>query len=410
MTMQQLAITGGPQAAPGLIEYQPISGDEVAAVQRSLRETPLTTLYGGADVGRFESKFASFFGAQHAVAMTSGTSSLHAAVSALGIGPGDEVITPAYSFVASASVIVQQGATPVFCDIEPDTLNLDVAHCTKLMTLRTRAIVAVHVFGMPAEVVELRRLCDSAGIALIEDCASAPGARVGDRYVGTYGDIGCFSFNIHKIIRTGEGGMATTRDARLASALRELRVNGLNPNRGVNNVVRLGFNYTMPQFIAALGCVQMDTLEQMLTRRACNRARLHAACEHLPLRPLPDREGTTTVGYWTPLILSPELAPIRHKIVRALRAEGVFAHAGYGDPLYKIDYLRPFAADNEFPVSADIPSRVLVIDPSPWLSDEQMECVADALRKVFGRLDEVAVGPMKRHDEEDPYNVCDNSR
>jgi perosamine synthetase len=387
---QQLAIHGGPQEAPGLLEFQPVTAQELEAVRCSLLETPLTTLYGGGDVSRLEARFAGFFRSPHAVAMTSGTSSLHAAVAALGVGPGDEVITPTYSFVASASVIVQQGATPVFCDIEPETLNMDVARCAELITPRTKAVVVVHIFGKPADLSALRRLCDDARVALIEDCASAPAAQVGDRYVGTFGDIGCFSFNIHKIIRTGEGGMTTTVDAELAAALRELRVNGLNPERGVNSVVRLGFNYTMPQPVAALGCVQMDMLPAMLSRRAQNRARLQAACPELGLGALPDREGTTTVGYWTPLILPQKLAPLRQKIVKAVRAEGVYLHAGYGEPLYRIDYLRPYVKGRVFPVSEEIPARVLALDPSPWFSDTQMDAILAALRKVFGQLDEVA--------------------
>lgn len=387
--LERLAVYGGPQAAPGLPEDQPVSSRELLAVQQSLVETPLTTLYGGGDISRFENKFSSFFGTRNAVAVTSGTSALHATVVALGIGPGDEVITPAYSFVASASVIVQEGAIPIFCDIEPDTLNIDVARCAELITPKTKAVIAVHIFGKPADAPALRRLCDDSGLALIEDCASAPGAQVGGRYVGTFGDINCFSFNIHKIIRTGEGGMTTTNSDELAQILRELRVNGLNPDRGVNNVVRLGFNYTMPQPIAALGCVQMDRISEMLKQREHNRMLLKAACEDLPLCFLPERAGTTTVGYWTPLILPRELAPLRQKIVRAARAEGIFIHAGYGDPLYKIEYLAPYALGRTFPVSEDIINRVLALDPSPWYSDSDMGLIIGALQKVFGRLDEV---------------------
>jgi perosamine synthetase len=386
---EQLAIYGGPQRAPGLPEFQPVSPEEIAAVQQSLVETPLTTLYGGADISRFEAMFAEFFCANHAVAMTSGTASLHAAVAALGIGPGDEVITPVYSFVASASVVVQQGATPVFCDVEPDTLNMDVARCAELVTSRTKAIIVVHIFGKPADLPALRRLCDANRIALIEDCASAPGAMVTDRYVGTFGEIGCFSFNIHKIIRTGEGGMAIVGDKVLATVLRELRVNGLNPDRGVNNVVRLGFNYTMPQAIAALGCVQMRMLPEMLARRSRNWARLQAACQELPLSFLPDRAGSATVGYWTPLILPPELAPLRHKIIRAARAEGVYLHAGYGEPLHRIDYLKQYGHGHSFPVAEESCARVLAVDPSPWFSDADMDAIVGALHKVFDRIEDV---------------------
>lgn len=387
---ERLAVAGGPMAAPGLAEFQPVGQNEIAAVMRSLRDTPLTTLFGGGDVGRFETRFSRFFEANHAVAMTSGTSSLHAALAALEVGPGDEVITPTYSFVASASVILQCGAVPVFCDIEQDTLNIDLHRCAALLTSRTRAVIAVHVFGMPADVVGLKRLCDDAGIALVEDCASALGAMVAGRYVGTLCDVGCFSFNIHKVLRTGEGGMATARDEKLAVALRELRVNGLTPDRGVNNVARLGFNYTMPQAIAALGCAQLDALPVVLATRAHNRALLRAGCEGLPLAGLPDQEGRTPVGYWTPLILAREIAPLRSKIIRALRAEGVYAHWGYGEPLYRIGYLAPYARNLDFPVSEEIAWRVVAIDPSPWYSQAEMEAVVDALRKVFGQLDVVS--------------------
>lgn len=384
-----LALFGGPPAFAPRPEYLPVTGAERAAVDRSLQHTPLTTLFGDGDVARFEEAFASYFGAPHAVAMTSGTASLHAAMAALGVGPGDEVITPTYSFVASASVVAQQGARPVFCDIDAGTLDISVADCARRITRRTKAVVAVHIYGNPAELVALRELCDGAGIALVEDCAGAAGARVGDRFVGTFGDIGCFSFNLYKVIRTGEGGMATTGDAELAEALRELRVNGINRHgRGANGVSRLGFNYTMPQPIAALGCEQMTMLDELLARRARNLRALHDACRELdlPLEPLPPRAGVTPVGYWTPLLLPPALAPLRATIIRAVRAEGVLMHDGYGRPLPEIDYLKPFAA-GEFPVTAAVAPRVVVVDPSPWLAAEDMRAAAAAMRKVFDHLD-----------------------
>ena len=387
---EKLALLGGPAAAPGLSEFQPVTPAEAAAVHRSLMHTPMTSLYGGHDIGELERRFVEFFGCGHAVTMTSGTSSLHAALSALDIGVGDEVITTTYSFVASASVIVQQGATPVFCDIEADTLNIDVAQCAKLITPKTRAILPVHVFGKPADLVALRRLCDDAGIALVEDCAGAAGARIGGRYAGTFGDISCFSFNIHKVIRTGEGGMACARDARLAQILREVRVNGLNPDTGVNNVVRLGYNYTMPQAIAALGCVQLESLGENLAARERNRRILQRTCQDLRIALLPEVAGSTSVGYWTPLLLSKELLPVKSLILRALRAEGVFAHGGYGRPLYEIEYLKHYAHGRDFAVSAEVCPRVICIDPSPWFSETQMQAIAAAVRKVFSSLDVLA--------------------
>lgn len=394
--MKELAIFGGTPAAEPVPDSYPVSDAEIAAVTRSLRETPLTTLYGTHDVARFEEAFATRFRLPHCVAVTSGTAALHAAVAALGIGPGDEVITTPYSFVASVSVIVQQGATPVFCDLEPATLGLDVDRVAAAITPRTRAVIAVHIYGMPMRIAELAELCRAREIALIEDCAGAAGARVGDRYVGSFGDLGCFSFNVHKVIRTGEGGMVSTTRADLAGRLRALRVNGLSPGGGVNNVGGLGFNYTMAQPLAALGCAQMAVLDGMLEQRARNRDRLMVRLAGVPITMLRDPPHVTSVGYWTPLLLAEHLLPMSESIVWAANAEGIDLHPGYNEPLHHIAYLRPFAVRAELPVCEALWKRVLVIDPSPWLTEAHMDQIADGMHKVFDNLDRVAAAWSER--------------
>jgi perosamine synthetase len=386
-----LAVFGGrPAVNVNFLPFLPLSEAERAAADRSLRETPLTTVYGGHDIGRFEEGFARKFGSPFAVAMSSGTASLHAAVVALDLRPRDEVLVPAYTFIASVSVVVQQGAVPVFCDIDPDTLGIGLADCAARMTPRTRGVLPVHLYGMPAAPERLAGFCRERGIWMVEDCACATGAQVNGRRVGTFGDAGCFSFNVGKLLRTGEGGMAITANPELAELLRCLRVNGLRPSGGVNNVACLGFNYTMPQIQAAIGVEQLKVFDELLARRARNARILVDECRGLPVQPLVPAAGVVPVAYMFPLLLDPAYRPLRGRVLAALRAEGVPADAGYGEPLYRIGYLQRYLREGPLPVAEDVTSRVICFDPSPFLGDDDMRQVGRGFRKVLSQLGEVA--------------------
>ena len=386
---QPLALFGGEKAIKSAFPHSlPVSEEELKVVAESLKNSPLSTLYGGYDVDTFENSFKARFGYEHCIAVNSGTSALHAALVALGVKTGDEVITTTYSFVASVSVIVQTGAIPIFCDINPHNLGIDVQECSKLITSKTKAIIAVHIFGTPMEIAELYALCKAHKIALIEDCAGALGAKQNGRYVGSWGDISCFSFNIYKLLRTGEGGMVVTADRTLAEKLRELRVNGLNPIKGVNHVNSLGFNYTMPQVIAAIGSYQLSCLPQLIKQRENNLAILQRTLHDLPLTFLKPFPQTDPVPYYTPILLDAKLSTLRIKIIDALEAEGVPIHKGYGEPLYKIEYLADFAKNRRFIVTEDLTKRIMIIDPAPYLSGSDMKEIALAVRKVFNSLDQ----------------------
>jgi perosamine synthetase len=384
----QLAIRGGSPAVTCPIHtFSPVSPQEEFAILQSLRTSPLTTLYGGYDVERFERSFAERFGFAHCVAMSSGTSSLHAALVAIGVGPGDEVIVPTLSFVATVSVVVQQGAIPVFCDIDPVDLCLNVDQCLSMIGPRTKAIMMVHLYGMPMKKIQqLAELDAGGGPKLIEDCACAIGSSVNRRYVGDFGAVGCFSFNVGKLLRVGEGGMAVTRSAELAEVLRELRVNGLSPHKGVNNVNRLGFNYTLAQPLAAVGVVQLTVFDQLLQCRRENLRILAGYLDSLPLRFLPTPPLVEPVPYMTPLFIEKQYAPMRSLILRSLVAEGVPVSAGYGEPLYRINYLRQFALDQEFPVTESVIARLLVVDLPPYIPSAQIHEIGLAFRKVFSNL------------------------
>lgn len=385
----QLAICGGsPAVTRSIPTYSPVLAEEESAILRSLRDTPLTTLYGGYDVERFERSFAETFGFAHCVAMSSGTSSLHAALVAIGVGPGDEVIVPTLSFVATVSVVVQQGAIPVFCDVDPVDLCLDVDRCLSMIGPRTKAVLMVHLYGMPMTKIEqLAELDAAGGPKLIEDCACAIGGNVKGRYVGSFGTVGCFSFNVGKLLRIGEGGMAVTRSAELAGVLRELRVNGLAAHNGANNVNRLGFNYTLAQPLAAIGVVQLTLFNRVLERRRENLRILAGYLEPLPLRILSAPPLVEPVPYMTPLFIEEQYAHLRFMILRALMAEGVPASSGYGEPLYRINYLRQFALDREFPVTESVIKRLLIVDLPAYIPSAQIHEIGLALQKVFSSLD-----------------------
>jgi len=250
--------------------------EDVRAVMACLESGWLTM---GPRTEAFERALAEYVGTPHAVAVSSGTAALHLAMLAAGIGAGDEVIVPAFTFVASAAAVRYTGAEPVLCDVHgARDFNIDPDDAARRITPRTRAIVAVHMGGYPAEVLALRALCDEHGLTLIEDCAEAIGARVGDhdeRQVGTVGELGCFSFFSKKQLCVGEGGMVACADEELAAKIRLLRSHAMTSttwdrHRGHDpayDIVDIGFNYRLDEPRAALGLSRLTRLDEAIEKR-----------------------------------------------------------------------------------------------------------------------------------------------
>jgi dTDP-4-amino-4,6-dideoxygalactose transaminase len=247
--------------------------EDVEAVLEVLRSGWLTM---GPRTKDFEAAFADYVGAPHAIAVSSGTAALHLALLAAGIGPGDEVLVPALTFVADAAAVRYTGAVPRFCDvIGPADLNLDPADVAARITPKTRAVLAVHFMGYPADVEALRGLCDSHGLVLVEDAAQAVGARVGDARAGTIGAVGCFSFFSKKQLCVGEGGMVVTSDNELAASVRRLRSHAMTSvtwdrHRGYAesyDIVDIGFNFRLDEPRAALGLSRLARLERDIEMR-----------------------------------------------------------------------------------------------------------------------------------------------
>jgi len=221
-------------------------------------------LVQGKEVLLLEEKIADHIGVKHAICLSSGTATLHLSLIALGIGYGDEVIVPAFSYVATANVVELVGATPVFVDIELATFNIDVLQIEQAITPKTKAIIPVHEFGLAAEISYLMEIARKNKLFVIEDAACALGARENDQMVGSFGDLGSFSFHPRKAITSGEGGIVSTNNDKLANEIRILRNHGIEINGTKMNFVRAGFNYRMTDFQAALVGSQFNKLETIL--------------------------------------------------------------------------------------------------------------------------------------------------
>lgn len=251
-----------------------LTENEILSVLEPLRSGWLVQ---GPKVREFEEKWSAFTGAEHSIAVTSCTTALHLSLAALGLGPGDEVIVPAFTWISTANVVEHLGGKVVFCDIDLSTFNIDVAQLESKITPRTRAILPVHLFGLAADMDPLLRTAEAHGLWVVEDAACGFGARYRNQHVGTFGNTGCFSFHPRKAITTGEGGMVTTNDAKLAEKLRRLRDHGaamtdLQRHLGPRPYLladhpEAGYNQRMTDLQGALGSAQMDRAAEIVTER-----------------------------------------------------------------------------------------------------------------------------------------------
>jgi dTDP-4-amino-4,6-dideoxygalactose transaminase len=359
--MSTLAILGGTPLRTQPFPRHPVVGDEEKrAVMDVLDRGELSTFIaapgryfnGGTNIREFERIFAEYHGSKHAVAFNSATAALHAAVVAVGVQPGDEVITTSYSFTSSATCALMHNAIPVFADVEEDIFCLDPVSVEQRIGPLTRAVIPVHLFGHPANMDGFMALARRRGLKVIEDCAQAPGARFRGKPAGTIADCGIFSFTENKNITTGEGGMLITNDDAIAEGARMVRNHGEMVVEGQTvrtyNPSMLGWNYRLTEMEAALGIVQFGRMD------ALNGARIELA-DYLTsklsgvngLRPPVVRPESTHVYYIYAMKYDAEVTGIpRDVFVKALQAEGIPFAAGYVKPLYLTPIYhehRPFA-------------------------------------------------------------------
>jgi dTDP-4-amino-4,6-dideoxygalactose transaminase len=328
---------------------------------------------------RFESLFAEAVGARYAAAVSSGTAALHLCLRMAGVGPGDEVITSPYSFVASANCAIYEGATPVFADIDERTLNLDPAAVEAAVTPRTKAIVAVDIFGYPCELDELRAICEEHELALVEDACEALGARYKGAPIGSHGHPATFAFYPNKQMTTGEGGAVTTGSLEDYELLTSLRNQGRLETSSWLMHGRLGFNYRLDDLSAALGIGQLEKLNRILAARAEVAARYAELLANVDVTPpLPDDDDH--VRSWFVYVVELPRGVDRDRVLARMAEEGI-AGAPYLPSIHLQPYMRERYGFKEgmFPVSEDASARTMAIPFHARLDLADQERVVEAL-------------------------------
>jgi dTDP-4-amino-4,6-dideoxygalactose transaminase len=333
----------------------------------------------GPRVAAFERAFAEYVGVPHAVAVSSGTAALHLALLVHGVGPGDEVIVPAFSFAATANTVLHCGARPVFADVRDDDFGIDVSLIEVAITPRTKAIVPVHMYGQMCDVDGVRAMCARRGLALIEDAAQAVGASAGETRAGTAG-TGCFSLYATKNLQTGEGGMVTTADDAIADRLRLLRSQG-ERKRYVTE--EAGYNYRMTEIAAALGLAQTPKLEARNDARRANAARLSeqlAGNERIVApRELPGRRHV----WHQYTVRAPAGRAARDELQAELRARGIETAVFYPSPIHRQPlYQRLGYGEVHLPVAERLAGEVLSLPVHPALSGADVEAIAAVVNEL----------------------------
>jgi dTDP-4-amino-4,6-dideoxygalactose transaminase len=357
----------------------------------------------GKHVEEFEALFASFAGSPHAAATSSCTTALHIALAALGLKPGDEVIVPAFTWISTANVVEYLGATPIFCDVDLETYNIDVRQCEALVNERTVGIVPVHLFGLAADIEPLLGLAERRGLWIVEDAACGFGCKRKGRHVGTFGSFGAFSFHPRKAVTTGEGGMLTHADPDLDRLVRSLRDHGASRSdrdrheEGGGFLLAeypyLGFNFRMTDLQGALGCAQMERADWILGRRRDLAARydeLLAEVEWLrtPVVPPEDVHGYQAyVCLFAPeepsLDNVAELHGRRNRLMRELEQHGIATRQGTHAVVLTQYYGERYAlAPEEFPAAVLADRLTLTLPLFPQMTDEEQERVVSALQRV----------------------------
>ncbi len=394
--LETLAIHGGSPVRERLLPYgrQSLDDADIHAVVEVLKSDWLTT---GPKIAEFEERFAAWVGARHAVSYSSGTAALHGAAFAAGLGPGDEAITTPMTFCATANCILYQGATPVFADVSPDTLNLDPKEVSKKVSARTKAIFAVDYAGHPAALDELGQLAKTQvpqgrSPLLIEDACHALGAEYHGKRVGGIADMTVFSFHPVKHLTTGEGGMVATNDVRLAETLRRFRNHGISSEarqrqeagQWFYEMVLLGFNYRLTDIACALGLSQLEKLDANLARRREIAAQYAAAFRDLSAILVPAvRGGVNPAWHLYPIRLNlGTLSAGRGEIFRALRAENIGVNVHY-IPVHQHPYYRErFKSKESYPVAEDAYERLISLPMFHSMTAQDVQDVIHAVTKI----------------------------
>lgn len=367
-----------PLARPEITEA------DIAAVTSVLR-TPF--LSGGPQLKAFEDAIAKYVGVTHAVAVNSGTSALHLVLRSFGLKAGDEVVIPSFAFAAVGNVLLQENLVPVFADLEPETFNMDPGSVERAIGPRTKAILFVHTFGIPARARELRQLSDDRGLVLIEDASEALGSSIDGKKVGRFGNAAIFAFYPNKMVTTGEGGMVVTDSEETADRCRRLRNQGRVISNEWYQQTEPGFSYRLSDLNCALGTSQLARIEETLSQRKrlarCYGERLSRVQE---IKLVSERAGDE-VGWFTyPVRLAEKFSQReRDKLWAELNAAGVGC-ARYFAPLHRQPVMQGKAKSQILPVTDSVAGRVFQLPFFTQLTEEQIDQVGGRLETVLAAI------------------------
>ena len=361
----------------------PIIGEEeVEAVVKVLRSGLLTSGLGaGPMVSQFEKKYAEFAGVKHAVAVNTGTAALHSAIVAAGVKHGDEVILPSFTFVATAEAVVMAGGKPVFTDIDPETCNISPAEIKKSITKKTKAIVPVDLYGLPAEIKPIREVAAKNDLALVEDAAQAHGATYDGKPAGVFADAACWSFYASKNMTTGEGGVITTDSDEMAEILRLIRTHG---EKAKYASLMLGYNYRMSEIQAAIGLVQLGKLPSFVAKRRENAKRLTRLLAKTERLQLP-KETKDLQHSWYLYTVRLKNATVneRNKIVEELRRKDIGAEVYYVNPVHLMPYYRESFGRRKLPETEKAAKQVFSLPIHPGVTEAQVGYIGKTLLNLL---------------------------
>ncbi len=367
--------------------YQPsLTGNEKKYVNECLDSTWISSK--GKFIAEFEDGFRSYVGVRHAATVANGTVAIHLALLALGIGPGAEVIVPTLTYIASVNAIAYTGATPVFCDSLASTWQMDPDDVRRKITPRTRAVLAVHLYGQPCEMGELMKIAHEHDLFVVEDCAEAFGSHYMDRHVGTFGDIGTFSFFGNKTITTGEGGMLITSDDTLHDRITHFKGQGLAKYREYWHDV-IGYNYRMTNICAAIGLAQLEQANSFIGKKRQIARWYKRELEGTPVV-FHDEVGNVRHSFWMVSILVPE-ATDRDSLRSVLRENGIETR-----PLFYPVHSMPMYSEafQRHPVAESLAWRGINLPSYPGLEEDSVKEICAVIKAYFNQA--VAKLPSER--------------
>jgi perosamine synthetase len=355
-----------PWGNPGLV------GSEQEYVRQALE----STWFSEGDFNKqFEGMFAKLVGTKNAVSAANGTAALHLAMLALGLGPGHEVIVPGYTFAASGNAVLHAGATPIFCDVDPNNWLIDLESAGRCVSRRTKAIVVVHLHGNIPDMRAIADFAASHNIAIVDDAAQAAGSTFEKKAAGTFGEVGCFSFQATKLITTGEGGMVVTNNSALADRVRLFKNHGMAPGRKYWHTV-IGYNYRLTNLQAAIGCAQLEMIDQLIAALRERYDRYRAALRQLPhtcFQQVDDRVMQVPFGF--PIrITQGVFRENRDVILASLAADGIETRPGWTP----FSVMPPYVS-NPLPNAELVSSEMLILPLYPRLTPEEIDFIADRL-------------------------------